>query len=252
MQRYFIEVAYNGTNYSGFQIQPNAPTIQSEVEKALNVLFRQSFELTGASRTDAGVHALQNFFHFDAAASIQKHHIYNLNAILPYDIVVKGIYTVPETAHSRFDAAQRSYKYVIYQQKNPFLHQKGWYYPFKINVELLHQAASIIKEYQDFTSFSKRNTQVKTFICNLNTSLWMIESGSIVYTVSANRFLRGMVRALVSTMLKVGRGSITPQDFRSIIEKKDCTFADFSAPPHGLFLTEVFYTNLQYALTPVL
>lgn len=252
MQRYFIEVAYDGSNYSGFQVQPNAPTIQSEVEKALSILFRQSFGLTGSSRTDAGVHALQNFFHVDTEVSIENKHIYNLNAILPYDIVVKGIYTVPKTAHSRFDATHRLYKYVIYQQKNPFLHQKGWHYPFKIDVELLHQAATIIKEYQDFTSFSKRNTQVKNFICNINTSQWAVENGSIIYTVAANRFLRGMVRALASTMLKVSRGNISLQEFRNIIEKKDCTFADFAAPPYGLFLNQVLYTNIPYTLNPVL
>lgn len=252
MQRYFIEVAYDGTNYNGFQIQPNANTIQSEVEKALNILFRQIFELTGSSRTDAGVHAYQNFFHFDAGLNIEKRSIYNLNSILPQDIVVKGIYKVPETAHCRFNANSRLYKYVVYQQKNPFLYQKGWYYPFKVDINLLHQAAAILKEYRDFTSFSKRNTQVKNFICNITVSEWHIENDIFHYTVSANRFLRGMVRALVSTMLKVGRNSISLTDLRSIIEKRDCTLADFAAPPQGLFLNQVNYSNIPYNLEHVL
>lgn len=241
MQRYFLEVAYKGTRYSGFQIQQNAITIQSEVEKALTILFKQSFNLTGSSRTDAGVHALQNFFHFDTDIIIESKQLYNLNSILPFDIVAKGIYNVGNNAHCRFDAISREYKYFIYKEKNPFLKETAWYYPYTLNVEVLKETASLISEYVDFTSFSKRNTQVKTFICNVESSSWVYENECLVYRVVANRFLRGMVRGLVSTMLKTARNIISVDQFREIVELKDCTKAHFEAPAHGLFLMKVNY-----------
>jgi tRNA pseudouridine38-40 synthase len=241
MQRYFLEVAYNGKRYSGFQIQHNAATIQSEVEKALAVLFRQPFNLTGSSRTDAGVHAVQNFFHFDTDIAIESRHLYNLNSILPFDIAVKGIYKVSDQVHCRFDATSRQYKYFLYKEKDPFLYEKAWHYPFTIDEDLLQQAARILKEYHDFTSFSKRNTQVKTFNCNILYSFWSHKKNCLVYTVEANRFLRGMVRGLVSTMLKVARKSISVDQFRQVIELRNCTLADFAAPPHGLYLVKVNY-----------
>jgi len=241
MQRYFLEVTYKGTRYSGFQVQPNALTIQSEVEKAMTVLFRQPFNLTGSSRTDAGVHALQNYFQFDTDILIRHQQLYNLNAILPSDIAVNGIYPVESQAHCRFDAVSREYKYFIYKEKDPFLKETAWYYPFTLDIDLLHKAAAIIPTYHDFTSFSKRNTQVKTFVCDIRSSSWAYESGCLVYTVISNRFLRGMVRGLVSTMLKTARNVISIDQFRAIIEEKDCTKADFAAPPHGLYLIKVNY-----------
>jgi tRNA pseudouridine38-40 synthase len=239
MHRYFIEVAYLGTNYSGFQVQDNAVTIQSELEKALAIIFRQQFQLTGSSRTDAGVHALQNFFHFDSEIVIEQEKIYNLNAVLPKAIVVKKIYQVAADAHSRFSASSREYKYFISQHKNPFNTETAWHYPFVVDVELLQQAATILLQYTNFTSFSKRKTQVKNFLCNLTLSKWYVENDCLVYNVKANRFLRGMVKGLVSTMLKVGRKQITLTEFENIILAKDCTQADFSAPSCGLFLVEV-------------
>ncbi|CAN5744476.1 tRNA pseudouridine(38-40) synthase TruA [soil metagenome] len=241
MQRYFLEVAYKGIRYSGFQIQANALTIQSEVEKALTILFKQPLALTGSSRTDAGVHALQNYFHFDTDIIIEHRQLYNLNAILPFDIVIKGIYKVNPDAHCRFDAFSREYKYFIYKEKDPFLNEIAWHYPFSLDTDILHSAAKIIMGYKDFTSFSKRNTQVKTFICDIKSSCWAYENNCLVYTVSANRFLRGMVRGLVSTMLKAARNSISLDQFEKIIEQHDCTKADFAAPPHGLYLIHVNY-----------
>ena len=241
MQRYFLEVAYKGTHYSGFQIQQNAVTIQSEVEKALTILFKQPFNLTGSSRTDAGVHALQNFFHFDTNVNIEPKQLYNLNSILPFDIVAKEIYKVEDNAHCRFDAVSREYKYFIYMEKNPFLQETSWYYPFALDIEMLKEVAALIPDYSDFTSFSKRNTQVKTFICNVESSSWAYENESLVYKVVSNRFLRGMVRGLVSTMLKTARNIISIDQFREIIELKDCTKAGFEAPAHGLFLMKVNY-----------
>ncbi len=243
MYRYFIEVAYMGTNYSGFQVQDNAVTIQSELEKALSIIFKQPFLLTGSSRTDAGVHALQNFFHFDIAIEIEQEKIYNINAVLPLSIAVQNLYKVAPTAHCRFNAISREYKYCIYQNKNPFLIDRAWHFPFAVDENLLQQAAALVLQHTNFTSFSKRSTQVKHFNCNIAVSEWLQENGCLVYNVKGNRFLRGMVKGLVSTMLKVGRKLITLQDFENIILAQDCTKADFSAPSHGLFLVEVGYPD---------
>lgn len=245
MLRYFIEVAYKGSRYSGFQIQQNANSIQAEIEKAFKIFFREDIVLTSSSRTDAGVHALSNYFHFDATSlpprEILDNITYNLNSILPDDIVVKCIYEVPPNAHSRFNALSRSYKYVVYQSKDPFVADRAYYYPYKFDLNNLQLAASVLMEYKDFTSFSKKNTQVKTFNCTILKSEWFLQDNLTVYSVEANRFLRGMVRGLVGTMLKVGTGKISIGEFRGIIESKDCTKADFSVPAHGLFLLKVRY-----------
>jgi tRNA pseudouridine38-40 synthase len=239
MTRYFIEVAYLGTNHSGFQAQQNANTIQAEVEKALEIYYKQKFQLTGSSRTDAGVHAHQNFFHFDTDSEVHEKSVYNLNAILPNNIVVKQIFQVPNEMHCRFSALSRQYAYYIYTTKNPFLQPTAYYYPYKVDIDLLQQAADVLLNYQDFTSFSKRNTQTHTKVCKILQSNWIQDGEKLVYTVTSNRFLRGMVRGLVGTMLLVGRKKISVQDFVQIITAKDCTKADFSAPAHGLFLVQV-------------
>lgn len=239
--RYFLELAYKGTNYSGFQSQENANTVQAEVEKAFHILQRNMVELVSSSRTDAGVHALQNYFHFDYAGQLHPELVYKLNAILPGDIVIKSVKQVADDAHSRFDAVSRYYKYFIYREKNPFLRDRAFYYPYHLDMEVMHQAAAILKEYDDFTSFSKRNTQVKTFNCRISRSEWLWENDCLVYHVEANRFLRGMVRALTATMLRLGRGKFTLDDFRRIIESKDNTGAHFDVPGCGLFLIRVNY-----------
>lgn len=241
--RYFIEVSYKGTNYSGFQVQKNAATVQGEIEKAFLVFFKQSVELTGSSRTDAGVHAVQNFFHFDSAESFESEWIYNLNAILPSDIVIRKVSQVDDRAHCRFDAISRRYEYSVYQFKNPFLADTAYFYPYKLDKELLQKAALIIKEQTDFTSFSKRHTQVNNFNCVILESQWIFDDDIIKYRVTANRFLRGMVRALTATMLKVGRKYITLEDFQQIICNKDCSKTYFDTPAHGLSLIEVSYTE---------
>ncbi|MEI8075665.1 MAG: tRNA pseudouridine(38-40) synthase TruA [Bacteroidota bacterium] len=246
MQRYFLELAYKGTAYSGFQIQDTGATIQSALTGALSTIFRTEFQLTGSSRTDAGVHAAQNYFHFDTDFDITDKHIYNLNAVLPKDIAVKQISRVKPDAHCRFDALSRSYCYSIYRFKDPFLTDTAWLYPFAIDRAVLDQVAAIIMQYTDFTSFSKRNTQVKTFNCSIELSHWIERDGLLLYEVKSNRFLRGMIRGLVATMLKVARGSISVQDFRNIIEAKDCSMADFSAPAHGLCLTKVAFPALIF------
>ena len=240
MPRYFIEVSYKGTHYSGFQVQQNANTVQAEVEKALRVYYKKEFNLTGSSRTDAGVHAMQNFFHFDTDTILKKD-TYNLNAILPADIVVKSIREVKETAHCRFDAMTREYNYHIYQQKNPFLQGTALYIPYNLDIELMQAAAAEIMNHTDFSSFAKRNTQVSSFLCKIHKSEWIKEDDCIIYKIKANRFLRGMVKGLVGTMLSVGKRKITLNDFKEIIAAGDCTKADFSVSPDGLILVEVAF-----------
>jgi tRNA pseudouridine38-40 synthase len=239
--RYFLELTYKGTRYSGFQSQENANTIQAEVEKAFEILQRDAVKMTGSSRTDAGVHALQNFFHFDYGGAVNPHLVYKMNAILPEDIVVKDLKPVDGEAHCRFDAVAREYKYFIYRHKEPFLKDRAFFFPYKLDVEAMQSAAAVLKEYNDFTSFSKRNTQVKTFMCRISESNWAWEDDCLVYRVRADRFLRGMVRALTATMLKVGRGKMGLDEFRSIIEARDCTRASFAVPAQGLFLVGVSY-----------
>jgi len=241
--RYFLEVAYKGTRYSGFQSQKNANTIQAEIQKAFKIILKKELELTGSSRTDAGVHAYQNYFHFDLESELSSQLVYNLNAILPTDIAIKNLLKVNDNAHCRFDAISREYKYHIYQKKDPFLTDKAFYFPYTLDIGTMQKAAIAVKEYSDFTSFSKRNTQVKSFVCAIKESNWLIEDGCLIYHVKANRFLRGMVRALTATMLNLGRGKMDLMAFRRIIETKDCTLANFSAPAHGLFLTEVRFPD---------
>lgn len=239
MPRYFIEVSYKGTNYSGFQLQQNANTIQAEIEKAFEILQKEKVAMTGSSRTDAGVHALQNFLHFDFDGIINPHFIYKMNAILPVDIVIKNLKKVSSDAHSRFDAISREYNYYIYRRKDPFLQDRAFFFPYKLDIDKMQAAASILKEHNDFTSFSKRKTQVKNFNCEIKTSEWTFNADSLIYNIKANRFLRGMVRGLTATMLKIGRNKLALESFNDIIKARDCTKASFAVPPHGLFLLAV-------------
>ena len=239
MQRYFLETAYMGTNYSGFQVQHNANTIQAEITRALQVFFNAQFSLTGSSRTDAGVHALQNFFHFDSDIEVSASHLYNLNALLPYDIVLKKISRVNADAHCRFDAVERTYRYYITRVKNPFLHGRAYYYPYQLNPENLNRFADVVTRFKDFTSFSKKKTQVNHFICNVKSSSWRIHDDQWYYEIKADRFLRGMVKGLVGTMLQLAKKNAGIEELEKIFASNDCTTADFSAPSHGLFLTEI-------------
>lgn len=243
MQRYFLEVTYKGSGYAGFQIQKNANTVQSEIQRTMYILFKEDILLTGSSRTDAGVHALQNFFHFDTELNIQERYIYNLNALLPQDISIRNIIPVHSEAHCRFDAISREYSYHLYQKKNPFLNDRAYYFPYTMDVDKMQQAARALFDYSDFTSFSKRNTQVKNFRCRILRSDWEIRDDELIYHVQANRFLRGMVRGLTGTMLLAGRGTIDLEEFHAIIGSKDCSRANFAVPGHGLFLEKVNYPD---------
>lgn len=239
MNRYFLEVSYLGTAYAGFQIQENANTIQAEIEKAFLIYFKEPVALTGSSRTDAGVHARQNYFHFDWPQAIERQSVYNLNALLPPDIAIRDLFPVAAGAHCRFDALSREYAYQVYQRKDPFALGRAYYYPYTLQESVLQEAAEIIKGYTDFASFSKRGSQARSTECRIFESAWRFQEGFLVYEVRANRFLRGMVRGLVGTMLQVGRGKIDIIDFQDIIKSKDPSRADFSVPGAGLFLVQV-------------
>jgi len=239
--RYFIELSYHGHDFAGFQIQENALTVQYELQRAMETILRIPVLLTGSSRTDSGVHARQNYFHFDVDKLLTEKQIYNLNAVLPASVSVRTIRLMTELAHCRFDAISRRYQYFLYSKKNPFYADRGWHYPYPLNINLLQSCAELLLQYKDFTSFSKRNTQAKTMICTLSESTWRKESDYLIYAVTGNRFLRGMVRGLVATMLLAGRGKISFNEFEEIIKAKDGSRADFAAPAHGLFLEEVRY-----------
>jgi tRNA pseudouridine38-40 synthase len=241
MSRYFLEVSYKGTSYSGFQVQANAGSIQKEIEKAFAVFFRKSVLMTGASRTDTGVHARQNYFHFDFDEPLTEQVVYRLNAILPWDICIRGIFSVPEGAHCRFDAESREYRYHIYNKKDPFLADRAYFYPYPLDWAALDEISLLLKEYTDFVSFSKRNTQVNHFRCNIYESHWVRHEDRCYFRIRANRFLRGMVRGLTGTMLMAGRGLLTVSQFEEILQGGDPTRVNFNVPAKGLFLERIRY-----------
>ena len=241
MFRYFLEVAYKGTRHAGFQVQQNATTIQGEINRSLAILFRQPVTTTGSSRTDAGVHARQNFLHLDLSQPFPAEWIYKINAILPPEIALKAVHPVPPAAHARFSATARSYRYRLYQVKDPFLKEVGYFFPYPLALEALVEVAALLPAYRDYQSFSKRNSQVKTHQCTIQEASWQWQGAELHFTITANRFLRGMVRGLVATMLQVGRGKLDVQAFRALLEQKQTGLADFSAPAQGLVLERVHY-----------
>lgn len=242
MARYFLEVMYDGTAFHGSQLQGEIPTVQFAVNKALSTLLRTEIQSFGASRTDEGVHALSAFYHFDTEEELHPAFQYKMNAVLPPALSLKAMYlAVNPELNARFDAISRQYRYRIYAKKNPFLNNRALYYPFHINRNVLNETAQVFKEYEDFESFSKRNTQSFTFKCRIIQSFWEDNGEELHYVVEANRFLRGMVRGMVATQLNIARGSSSLADFRKIIEAKDCTKAFFNVTGHGLYLEKINY-----------
>lgn len=242
--RYFIELAYDGKYFHGWQIQPNAASVQAEVENALSVLLNQELSIVGAGRTDAGVHAKQLYAHFDIEEPIDEEQLaYKLNRFLPSSIAVKRIFNVHDEAHARFDAISRTYEYVISMAKNPFLAAYSYYMARPLSVEKMNQAAAYLIKEADFQCFSKSKTDVYTYFCTIEQAIWEKKGDKLIFTIKANRFLRNMVRAIVGTLLEVGLGKIPPERIQEIIESKDRGKAGFSVPAQGLFLTEVAYPN---------
>jgi len=264
LQRYFLELAYDGTHYHGWQVQPNAVTVQQKLNEALTILLRHPVETTGAGRTDTGVHARQLFVHIDVAAPQPPEggtgvdlqgglssasgskglRLESLNALLPHDIAVKQIIPVHADAHARFDATMRSYEYRLHFLKDPFKQNYSWLIKGTLDVNAMNQAANVLLEYTDFSCFSKSNTQVFTNNCKISRAEWIDHVDGLVFHISADRFLRNMVRAIVGTCLMVGRREIEPEQIRQIIESKNRSNAGTSVPACGLYLTEVKYPYL--------
>lgn len=248
MSRYFIHLSYQGANYCGWQIQPEAPSVQAEIERCLGLKLGHPVGVTGCGRTDTGVHARNYYAHFDVEEPLEhpEELVFRLNAFLPADIAVHRIWEVPAEAHARFDALSRTYHYYLTQQKNPF-HQHDAYYLYgDLDVALMQEAANLLFNYSDFTSFSKLHTQVKTNNCHIMEAQWFRqpaagEDSLLVFRIKADRFLRNMVRAIVGTLLEVGKGKLSLDGFRMVIERKDRCLAGDSVPAYGLFLEEVAY-----------
>jgi tRNA pseudouridine38-40 synthase len=244
MQRYFVQLCYKGTLYHGWQNQPNALSVQEVIEKAFSVIMREKIEVTGAGRTDTGVHASFYMLHFDSeSAHIDESMVVKLNKYLPADISVQSIRMVPPEAHARFSALSRTYKYFIHQKKDPFLTETSWYFSRTLDIAKMDEASRLLYQISDFTSFSKLHSDVKTNICKVFYAKWEQENEKIVFTVKADRFLRNMVRALVGTMIEVGLGKISAEDFIEIIQKRDRGAAGVSVPAKGLFLTDIEYPD---------
>ncbi|MFN8438762.1 MAG: tRNA pseudouridine(38-40) synthase TruA [Cytophagales bacterium] len=239
--KYFLDIAYKGTHYNGWQKQPNANTVQSEIENALKIVFKNELTTFGSGRTDTGVHAKQQYVMFETPQVIEKKKILNLNGVLPKDIVVKNIYKVADNASVRFDALSRSYEYFIHQEVNPFNRETSYYFPKKLDVRLMNEAAQLLLKYKDFECFSKVHTEVNTFLCTITVAKFEYKDEYLVFNITANRFLRGMVRAIVGTLLDVGTYRTSLTEFENIILSKDRKKAGRAAPPEGLFLSKVIF-----------
>jgi tRNA pseudouridine38-40 synthase len=244
--RYFIHLAYKGTNYHGWQSQPDAISVQECLEKALQTLLRNPITIVGAGRTDAGVHAKQMFAHFDFDEIIDSEKLVRkLNSFLPKDIAIFNVQSVHDDAHARFDATKRTYEYHIHTQKNAFECDDSWYYSHALNIEKMNEACKILFDYIDFECFSKTHTDVNTFNCKIYEAFWKQNGNQLVFTISADRFLRNMVRAIVGTMINIGLEKISLEDLKKIIESKDRGQAGFSVPAHGLYLTKIEYNYIN-------
>lgn len=244
INRYFIELSYRGTNYHGWQIQENAHSVQGTLNKALSILLKENIQTLGAGRTDTGVHAKFFVAHFDCSVQdldINSSFLYSLNHILPIDISVKEIIAVKPNAHARFDAISRTYNYIICRNKDPFWLDLSWLYAGNLDIDKMILASNLLFSHSDFTSFSKVGSDVKTSNCKIFAAEWNDIENTLVFTIRADRFLRNMVRAIVGTLVEVGRNKITPERFSEIIELKDRSLAGSSAPAEGLYLTNIEY-----------
>jgi tRNA pseudouridine38-40 synthase len=243
VQRYFIQLSFKGTRYHGWQFQPNALSVQEVLEKTLSTKLREEIAVTGAGRTDTGVHSDFYVAHFDSGnlSLDQPEFIFQLNSFLPDDIAVQKIRKVAADAHARFDALSRTYRYQITREKDPFRIEMAYFYPLPLDVNAMNQAAQLLFGFSDFTSFAKLHTDVKTNNCKISEALWEENGAQLVFTIRADRFLRNMVRAIVGTLLEVGKGKLSVDGFREIIEKKDRGAAGTSAPAHGLSLVAIEY-----------
>lgn len=245
--RYFIRLAYNGSAYHGWQIQENALTVQEVMTNAVRLIWNKDFKMIGCGRTDTGVHAKEFYAHFDLAEEKSKEDleelVNRLNRYLPDDIVIYSIFPVKADLHSRYDALSRTYEYYIHTRKDPFLNECSWLVHQKLDIDMMNRGGEIIKEYIDFTSFSKANVKRKTNLCKVFKANWKLSGHRLVFTITADRFLHDMVRAIVGTMIDLGQHKISLEDLRLIIESQDRCRAGESVPAKGLYLTRVEYQD---------
>lgn len=243
MARYFITLQFDGTNYHGWQIQPNGNTVEETIERALSTLMGESVDIVGAGRTDAGVHAGKMVAHFDAEQAVDcEQLVYKLNRMLPKDIAIQSVETVDDDMHARFSAKSRTYHYYIHTKKDAFLRNYSCLITFPLDFDKMNEAAEVLKEYKDFGAFCKSHTDVKTTLCEIYEAVFtQLKPHSYMFTITANRFLRNMVRAVVGTLVDVGRGRLTIDEFRKVIEGKSRCDAGESMPANALFLDDIVY-----------
>lgn len=244
LQRFFLEIAYDGTMYHGWQLQHNAISVQQKLNDALETILRSKIETTGAGRTDTGVHAQQLFVHFDVQESLIKNvrsFIHSLNSLLPHDISAQNLIPVANQAHARFDATERSYAYYIHFKKDPFLTNRSWQIRDIPDVSLMNAAAQYLLGKQDFSCFSKSHTQVFTNICTIKQACWSLENDQLIFKITADRFLRNMVRAIVGTLIEIGIKKKKPESILEVIKSQKRSQAGVSVPAHGLYLTKIVY-----------
>ncbi|WP_226390805.1 tRNA pseudouridine(38-40) synthase TruA [Penaeicola halotolerans] len=240
--RYFLEIAYRGTDFHGWQVQHNAHSVQGELNKCLSTLLQTEITTTASGRTDTGVHCKQQFVHIDLEEAIDTDQLcFKLNKLLPESIHIARIFPVKDDAHARFSALDRSYQYFISKEKNPFLHNLCYFNNASLDIAAMNEAAKVLLSWTDFESFSKVKTSVYTFDCKITEAYWEQKEDLLIFNITANRFLRGMVRAIVGTLLEVGKGKLKVEDFQAILAAKDRKKAGRSVPPEGLFLTKVTY-----------
>ncbi|MFN6944253.1 MAG: tRNA pseudouridine(38-40) synthase TruA [Cytophagaceae bacterium] len=241
--RYFLEIAYKGTNYAGWQIQKNAFTVQQELNEALQMVFRNPIKTIGSGRTDTGVHAPQQFVHLDLEVELTQKHIHSLNCILSDQVAVRSFIRVKDEAHARFDALSRAYEYKISTIKDPFNKDLTWFFDKSLDVHKMNEACAILQKHKDFQAFSKVHTDVNNYLCDIFNAEWFASSQLLVFKIEANRFLRGMVRAIGGTMLEVGLHRLSLEEFEKVILIRDRAKAGNALPPQGLHLMKISYPD---------
>jgi tRNA pseudouridine38-40 synthase len=239
--RYFLQIAFRGSHYHGWQKQNDVITVQDVLSEHISVVLAEEVQLHGCGRTDAGVHAKNYFLHFDTKQKLNRDFVHKMNGFLPEDIAVHAIFLNKERIHARYDALQRSYEYWISTKKNPFMNGLAVFMNEVADIELMNEASAILQEYEDFESFSKSNNSHSHYLCTLYEAQWRREKELLIFRITANRFVRSMVRMIVGTILMIGNKKITIREFRSIIEAKNRQLAGKSVPAHGLYLVDVIY-----------
>jgi tRNA pseudouridine38-40 synthase len=246
MSRYALQFAYDGGSFHGYQIQPNAHSVQAELEENLSLLLGETVSITGSGRTDTGVHAAHQIAHFDTTEPIDSNLIYRLNRMLSHALTAQAIFTVADDFHARFDATSRTYEYRITRHKDPFLRDFAYWYEADLDVEAMNEAAKLLLNHTDFQCFSKVKTEVTTFDCTIMRAFWEVQKDNLIFTIEGNRFLRGMVRAIVGTLLEIGMEKWTAENLKQILESKSRQEAGRSVPAHGLHLVKVAYPEASF------